>query len=244
MAEVREWDGRSYDRISGPMEALGLEVLERLPLRGDETVLDAGCGSGRITAGADRAAAARACDRRRRVAVDGRAARERLARGGRAASSTCSSWSSSSRSTRSSRPRRSTGSPTTSACSRVCTPRCAPAGGWSRSAGRGQHRRSCAADANAVLAREPYAEHFRDWRRRGTTPGRERTRERLLAAGFAEAECWLQPAPQEPEHPREFLATIVLGPHVQQLPAELREPFLDEVLAAAGEPRRSSTTCG
>ncbi len=46
---VREWDGSSYDRISGPMEALGRAVLDRLELNGDETVLDAGCGSGRVT---------------------------------------------------------------------------------------------------------------------------------------------------------------------------------------------------
>src|SRR5437764_15260941 len=46
---VREWDGSSYDRISGVMEAMGLEVLSRLELRGEETVLDAGCGSGRVT---------------------------------------------------------------------------------------------------------------------------------------------------------------------------------------------------
>ncbi len=38
MAITRDWDGASYDRISGPMEALGLEVLARLDLRGDETV--------------------------------------------------------------------------------------------------------------------------------------------------------------------------------------------------------------
>ncbi|MDQ6811294.1 MAG: methyltransferase type 11, partial [Actinomycetota bacterium] len=62
------------------------------------------------------------------------------------------------------------------------------------------------------------------------------TRERLLRAGFSQAECWLAPAPQEPEQPREFLATIVLGPHVQRLPAELRDPFMDDVLAAVGEP--------
>jgi trans-aconitate 2-methyltransferase len=46
---VREWDGACYDRISGPMEALGRAVLDRMRLRGDETVLDAGCGSGRVT---------------------------------------------------------------------------------------------------------------------------------------------------------------------------------------------------
>jgi trans-aconitate 2-methyltransferase len=46
---VREWDGTSYDRVSGTMEALGLEVLARVHLNGDELVLDAGCGSGRIT---------------------------------------------------------------------------------------------------------------------------------------------------------------------------------------------------
>ena len=31
-------------------------------------------------------------------------------------------------------------------------------------------------------------------------------------------------------------STIVLGPHVQQLPEELREPFMDDVLAELGEP--------
>ena len=50
MAITREWDGGTYDRISAPMEQMGLEVLARLPLQGDETVLDAGCGSGRVTA--------------------------------------------------------------------------------------------------------------------------------------------------------------------------------------------------
>ena len=48
-ADRRAWDGASYDRISGPMEAMGLAVLDRLELAGDELVLDAGCGSGRVT---------------------------------------------------------------------------------------------------------------------------------------------------------------------------------------------------
>jgi trans-aconitate 2-methyltransferase len=44
---ARDWDAASYDRVSDPQFSWALEVLERLPLAGDETVLDAGCGSGR-----------------------------------------------------------------------------------------------------------------------------------------------------------------------------------------------------
>jgi trans-aconitate 2-methyltransferase len=92
------------------------------------------------------------------------------------------------------------------------------------------------ASANDVLAREPYAQHFLNWQPPWNYAGAEPTHERLLATGFSAAECWLTPAPREPEHPREFLSTIVLGPHVQQLPPELRESFMDDVLAELGEP--------
>jgi len=44
-----DWDAAGYDRVADPQEEWGLEVLARLTLRGDETVLDAGCGSGRVT---------------------------------------------------------------------------------------------------------------------------------------------------------------------------------------------------
>jgi trans-aconitate 2-methyltransferase len=44
-----DWDAASYDRLADPQEEWGRQVLERLELRGDETVLDAGCGSGRVT---------------------------------------------------------------------------------------------------------------------------------------------------------------------------------------------------
>jgi trans-aconitate 2-methyltransferase len=45
-----QWDAATYDRISDPQVRWGAIVLERLPLQGDERVLDAGCGSGRVTA--------------------------------------------------------------------------------------------------------------------------------------------------------------------------------------------------
>jgi trans-aconitate 2-methyltransferase len=45
-----EWDARTYHQVAAPQEEWGREVLARLELSGDETVLDAGCGSGRVTA--------------------------------------------------------------------------------------------------------------------------------------------------------------------------------------------------
>jgi trans-aconitate 2-methyltransferase len=44
-----DWDATKYDRVADPQTRWGAEVLERLPLAGDETVLDAGCGTGRVT---------------------------------------------------------------------------------------------------------------------------------------------------------------------------------------------------
>ena len=43
------WDAVTYDRVADPQARWGAAVLDRLPLRGDERVLDAGCGSGRVT---------------------------------------------------------------------------------------------------------------------------------------------------------------------------------------------------
>ena len=46
----REWNSSVYHRLSGPQVSWGKKVLSRLRLRGDELVLDAGCGTGRLTA--------------------------------------------------------------------------------------------------------------------------------------------------------------------------------------------------
>lgn len=46
----REWNSAVYHRLSGPQVRWGKKVLARLSLRGDETLLDAGCGTGRLTA--------------------------------------------------------------------------------------------------------------------------------------------------------------------------------------------------
>jgi trans-aconitate 2-methyltransferase len=242
MLSVRAWDGQSYDRISGPMEALGREVLERLQLSGDETVIDAGCGSGRITqALLERLAHGRV------IAVDSSpsmiaAAAERLqpgaAQDGRlqlrladllelelgervdAVLSTATFHWIADHERLFSRLRallRDGGQ---------LVAQCGGAGNITQLRAR----------VRPLQEREPYAEHFDGWQTPWNYADPDSTRERLLDAGFARASCWLQDAPQRPEYPREFLATIVLGPHVQQLPERLREPFMDDVMAELGEP--------
>ena len=44
-----DWNATAYDRVADPQARWGAEVLARLSLAGDETVLDAGCGTGRVT---------------------------------------------------------------------------------------------------------------------------------------------------------------------------------------------------
>ncbi len=46
----REWNAVDYHRLANPHVTWGRSVLARMPLDGNETVLDAGCGTGRLTA--------------------------------------------------------------------------------------------------------------------------------------------------------------------------------------------------
>lgn len=236
MSSVRAWDGATYDRISGPMEALGREVLARLALEGDELVLDAGCGSGRITQ-----ALIEQLPRGRVIAVDQSpsmvdAARQRLGPGAdirvvdlleldlrepldAILSTATFHWIADH-----------------DRLFRRLRAALRPGGRLVAQCGGEGNIDILRGKVATLLSRPPYAEHFLDWRPPWNYAGAQATHERLLSAGFTSAECWLTPAPREPEHPREFLSTIVLGPHVQRLPEELREPFMDDALQAIGKP--------
>jgi trans-aconitate 2-methyltransferase len=45
----REWNAAEYHRLSSPQFQWGQRVLSELPLNGTECVLDAGCGTGKLT---------------------------------------------------------------------------------------------------------------------------------------------------------------------------------------------------
>lgn len=75
----REWDAGAYAQLNAPMTRRGNDAVGRLDLRGDETVLDAGCGTGEVTA-----TLLERLPRGRVIALDGsremlEAARERFA---------------------------------------------------------------------------------------------------------------------------------------------------------------------
>jgi trans-aconitate 2-methyltransferase len=238
----QQWNGASYDRISGIQQTLGLAVMERLPLDGGELVIDAGCGSGRIT----QALLAR-LPRGRVIAVDSspsmaQAAARRL-EGQSGPDGRVEIRVEDLLELSLTEPADAILSTATfhwiadhDALFARLHAALRPGGRLVAQCGGEGNIAVLRGEVAQLMARAPYAEHFADWRAPWNYAGAEQTRERLLAAGFSSAECWLSPAPSTPEHPREFLSTIVLGPHVQQLPAKLREGFMDDALALLGEP--------
>jgi trans-aconitate 2-methyltransferase len=236
MPEVRRWDGAAYDRLSTPMEAMGLAVLERLPLQGDETVIDAGCGSGRLTG-----ALASRLPRGRVIGVDGsasmiEAARRRLGDGAELHVDDLVSLDLGLRAD-------AVFSTATFHWIADHDALFARLRGHLRDGGRlvaqcGGIGNIAAVHAAArdVMATEPYAPHFADWRGPWNFAAPKDTEARLRAAGFAEGKAWLENRPVVPDDPHAFLTTVNLGAHLERLPEDLRPAFVDAVIDRLGGP--------
>lgn len=231
----RDWDAATYDRVAEPMTRWGTTVLDRLPLAGDERVLDAGCGSGRVTE-----QLAERLPRGRVIALDAspsmiEVARSRLARfGGRiefavadlgeplpvdaatldgVVSTATFHWV-----------------PDHDALFRNLAAVLRPAGRLVAQCGGvgniANVQRALATIGDGWLG----AVHFE-------TP--LATTRRLDAAGFVDIECWLtdEPTRFEPGEPYEtYLRTVVLGAHLERLPPSEHAAFVRAVADAIGEP--------
>lgn len=231
---ARDWDARTYDRVADPMTRWGSVVLDRLPLDGDERVLDAGCGSGRVTE-----LLLERLPRGRVVALDAsssmvEAARERLAGFGErvdyvvadlgqplpidglvdAVLSTATfHWV----------PDHDALFRNLAAVTRpggLLVSQCGGAGNIARI------QRVLGSIGDGWLG----PVHFE-------TP--LATTRRLAEAGYVDIECWLSDEPTrfEPGEPFEtYLRTVVLGAHVERLAESERDAFVRTVADALGEP--------
>ena len=91
--------------------------------------------------------------------------------------------------------------------------------------------------ANVQRAIDAVDHHaLRGWEGPWTFATPDETTARLTRAGFKDVWTWLQPWRVEPPDAKEYFATVILGTHLERLPEEERTPFVDAVLAELDEP--------
>jgi trans-aconitate 2-methyltransferase len=238
MAVQRDWNAAVYHRVSGPQVAMAEAVLDRLELRGDETVLDAGCGTGRVTrllldrlprgrviavdASPDMVARAREELRDRRADIrEADLATLRLAEGEQVDavfSNATFHWV-----------------PDHAALFAALAAALRPGGRVSAQCGGEGNVAGVHAAALQAAADSGLGDRFAGWPGPWNFAGAEETEARLGAAGFHDVRCWLQAWPLTPDEPRAYLETVCLGPHLERLANGERDRFLDAVMARLGE---------
>jgi trans-aconitate 2-methyltransferase len=235
---TRDWDAAAYERLSAPIEAMGRDVLWRLELDGGETVLDAGCGTGRVTA-----ALVERLPRGRVIAVDGSpamvaearrrlpdavAVREadllelKLALGERvdAIVSTATFHWIGDHDRLFARLRDAL----------------VPGGRLVAQCG-GAGNVAAVKQAGFELARrEPYAEHLAGWGGDWNFAGPADTEARLRRLGFTDVWCWSSRVDVDLDDPAGYLGAICLGSFIERLPEDLREPFVGAAVELLGAP--------
>lgn len=236
---AREWNSASYHKLSGPQFGWGLKVLDRLsalPLRGDEQILDAGCGTGRVTA-----ELLKRYPHCRVTAVDASLNMVEQAR------TTLSEFGSRVEV-------RQTDLAELSAVDAYdlvfstavfhwvpdhdrlfanIFRALRPGGFLFAQSGGGPNLERLRDRVRKLVAAPPYSAHFENWKELAVYEEAEPTAQRIRNAGFVDVETSAEAAPvtfAASEDFRQFLATMILHPHLGKLPEGLREPFLDELV--------------
>ena len=235
---VRDWDAGTYDRVSGPQVEWARGVLERLPLRGDELVLDAGCGSGRVT----RMLLDHLPDGHV-IAVDSAPSMVEHAREALGADATVTVLQASLTELELEQPVDAVfsnavfhwiGDHELLFGRLIAALR--PGGRLvAQCGGKGNVERFHAA-ARAVGEEAPFSEHLSGWRGPWNFAGAEETAERLERAGFDELTAWLEQTPVVPAYTEDYLRTVCLGHHLERLPDDLGQPYVRAVAERCGQP--------
>jgi trans-aconitate 2-methyltransferase len=83
--------------------------------------------------------------------------------------------------------------------------------------------------ANEAGAEDPFAAYFDGWLRPWNFTTAEQAREWLEQAGFEHVRTWLEEWPTRPAEPIDYIRTICLGPHLQVLPDALHAQYVQSV---------------
>jgi len=240
----RSWDAATYERGSGVQEAWAEDVLDRLPLRGDETVLDAGCGPGRVT----RRLLER-LPRGRVIAVD--ASEEMVEHARHALPAERASVR------RSDLTELDLDEPVDAVFSNAVFhwvldqdrlfarmhAALRPGGVLVAGCGGQGNVGRFLATVDGVAAEPPFDSCLADFERAWCFPGAKETEARLRAASFVEARAWLEPSDVTPQEPADFLRGAPLRCHLQRLPEGFTIASWSRCCAAAAS-RCGSTTSG
>lgn len=234
-----EWDARAYHRLSNPQFSWGLKVLERLQLGGDERVLDAGCGSCRLSA-----ELAKRVPRGSVVGVDlsfNMLGQARLNSGKGLAlmqadlqylpmrpafdgifSTAAFHWV-----------------PDHPLLFRSLFSVLKPGGWLEAQCGGGPNLALIHERADVILNCPEYRDFFAGWRRSTHYESPETFERNMRAAGFNEIRTWLEPAPARFETADEFkdyLGTVTLREHTERITdPTLRRRFLDQLALKASQ---------
>ena len=243
---MREWNAETYHRVSGPQLNWGVPVLARLPLAGDELVIDIGCGTGRLTEllldrlprgqvlaldlSGNMLATARAhlspghADRVSFVRADA-SALPVIGRADAIFSTATFHWV--------------LDHP---ALFRSIRTALAPGGRLVAQCGGGLNIKRLHDRGDVLMRTQKFAAYFAGWREPWEFADAATTARRLTDAGFVDVETSVEHAPVvQPDASAfaEFVANVVCRPHLACLPDDLlKKAFIDEltVLAAADSP--------
>ncbi len=241
MASGPDWNASAYHRVSAPQTAWGQEVLERLHLTGGETVLDAGCGTGKLT----RQLAER-LPRGRVLALDASADMLRVAR------AELASYGGRVQLVHAALPALPLGMPVDAILStatlhwvldhpatyRAFLGAIRPGGQLEFQCGGAGNLQRLHQRATALAASAEYADAFVGWTEPWCLASAEETQTELRAAGWTAVRCWLEARPtafSDAAAFADFIGHVNLRPFLGRLEPERAATFVAALVRAAGQ---------